>query len=148
MRSFSLLVVVALLSPACAQAPPEPGTWGYSLPARQLARVAYDEGPYGRNAIVCVPTLAGGGLGAVVSAPILVVGYIIVVPIDLAAYGMGWADDQGGAWPLMGVLTDVGWLVADVVGFVTGTPFLPFSYIADESRSCAPTDGTPAETQQ
>ncbi len=146
MRLFLLLVVLALLAPACAQAPPEPGTWGYSLPARQLARVAYDEGPYGRNAIVCLPTTAGGGLAAVVSAPILVIAYVIVVPIDLAAYGMGLTDDEDGAWPLMGVLTDVGWLAADVVGFVTGTPFLPFSYIADESRSCAPADG-PHEPQ-
>ncbi len=111
------------------------------MPARQLARVAYDEGPYGRNAIVCVPTTAGAGLAAVVAAPVLAVGYIVVVPLDLAAYGMGWADEQGGAWPMMGVLTDVGWLAADVVGFATGTAFLPFSYIADESRACASSNG-------
>lgn len=148
MRPLSLLVVVALLTPACAQAPPEPGTWGYSLPARQLARVAYDEGPYGRNAIVCVPTTAGGGLAAVVAAPILVVGYIIVFPLDLVAYGVGWADDQGDVWPLMAVLTDVGWLAANIVGFATGTAFLPFSYIADETRACASSDGVPADAQQ
>ena len=111
------------------------------MPARQLARVAYDEGPYGRNAIVCVPTTAGAGLAAVVAAPVLAVGYIVVVPLDLAAYGMGWADEQVGAWPMMGVLTDVGWLAADIVGFATGTAFLPFSYIADESRACASSNG-------
>lgn len=147
MRPLSLLVVAALLAPACAQAPPTPGTWGYSLPARQLARVAYDEGPYGRNAIVCVPATAGGGLAAVVSAPVLVVGYILVVPLDLVAYGMGWVDDHGGAWPLMGILTDVGWLAADIVGFAAGTPFLPLSYLADESRACASSDGAPTDAR-
>jgi len=67
---------------------------------------------YSRNTIVCVPTAVGNIVGSLVGFPFLIAGY--------------YFDDA--RKPLL----TIGLFPVLVGGFVTGTLFLPFSYLAPE----------------
>jgi hypothetical protein len=137
-RSKLLAVICLPLLFACFSVPPGPGQWNHNLPGRQLARIAYEEGPYGRNGIACYPT----GMGAILTNGVSLMfgwpAYLALSPIDFfvieAATGLefGW-EAQDPSPPLLSLANDLTWLLGAAGGMATGTLFVPFSFLAPEA---------------
>jgi hypothetical protein len=80
--------------------------------------------PYSRNWVVAGPTLVGNVVGGALGAP----GYLAMWPFASCSdppldQQCNWASDNMG-WAIVGP--------ALVIGFVTGTPFLPLAYLLPE----------------
>jgi hypothetical protein len=121
----SSILASIFLATSCAQ------TGGGELAPAPLHGVI---GAYSRNEIVCVPTAVGNILGLSVGWALTVAALPLTLPLILVADKRDWStrargDDSALAKAGIGVLL----FPAFFLGGVVGTPFLPFSYLAEES---------------
>ena len=126
-RELTLLLVSALSFQACAMKPEE------RLSPR-LANVVFAEGPYNRNVIACVPTKAGEAIFMFVAAP--VIGIMPGIPIGFMT-GFGEIERPPALQTIWDTTIDGAQLFIIAGSLVLGAPFIPFSYLAPESR-CSP----------
>lgn len=124
----AMLVFLIAVIAGCAVSPKQHPE---KLPAYRFAHDLFDEGPYGRNAIVCVPTTVAGhlvGVGAAVAALGL---YSVGWPVDYFI-SHGFQPEQ--SRPVATMLSNLSWLLGDIGGLAVGTPFLPIAYLAKQSQ--------------
>jgi hypothetical protein len=90
---------------------------------------------YSRNQIVCVPTAVGNILGVIVDWAVIVAALPVTLPIVLMVDKRDPSPRAGDDDSIF-VKAGLGVLMFPVllIGGVVGTPFLPFSYLAPESR--------------
>lgn len=124
-----LVLLATLVLTGCAVSPAQ---HPQALPAYRLSEKLFEQGPYGRNGIVCTPTavvghLVGGGTALAV-LPL----YLVGGPIDYFITPKPRSEHPP---PIASALSNVSWFVGTFAGSVAGTPFLPFSYLADQ-RQC------------
>lgn len=124
-RELTLLLVSALSCHACAMMPEE------RLSPR-LANVVFAEGPYNRNVIACVPTKAGEGIFMFATLPV----FFVAIPLILAI-GFGEIERPSALHTIWDTTIDGAQLFIIGGSLVIGAPFIPFSYLAPESR-CSP----------
>jgi hypothetical protein len=89
---------------------------------------------YSRNEIVCVPTAVGNILGLTVGWALTLATLPLTLPVILLADKHDWSTRARGDDSVL-AKAGIGFLLfpAFLLGGVTGTPFLPFSYLAEES---------------
>ncbi|HVH07731.1 MAG TPA: hypothetical protein VNE71_17195 [Myxococcota bacterium] len=110
MKATAGVAILALVLVGCAHRSPD-----------QLGPLQPVIDPYSRNGIVCIPT----GLGNVIGG---VPGQLALAPFALVDMEVHRTTERIASY-LMAVLSIA---PALVVGGAMGTPFLPFSYLADE----------------
>lgn len=124
-----LVFLATVVLSGCAVSPKQ---YPEALPAYRLSERLFEQGPYGRNAIVCTPTTIVGHLVGGATALAVLPLYLVGGPID---YGVTLKRSSEQPPPIASALSNVSWFVGTFAGSVAGTPFLPFSYLADQ-RQC------------
>jgi hypothetical protein len=110
LKARAVAALLALLQIGCAH-----------RSSGELGRLQPVVDPYSRNLIVCIPTAFGNVVG----------GFPGLLP--LAPFGLVDMDEHETTERIASYLSGALSLVpALVVGGAVGTPFLPFSYLADE----------------
>jgi len=102
-----------------------------AMPAYRFSEKLFEQGPYGRNAIVCMPATVVGHLVGIGAAVAVLPLYLVGGPIDYFITPKPRSEHPP---PIASALSNASWFFGTFAGLIAGTPFLPLSYLADPNQ--------------